>query len=258
MAEIPDQPTWMYATLQRVVAPRRNVHRVGRGKDGYFVVSAGAHVEADTMDGSDQSQSTTGTGVSLRDHLSDVGARVRGYAKRLGLGLELQADLELAARLHDIGKSDQRFQLQMVGGDEVMLACLEEPLAKSLPGTLTDPDGWPPVYHELLSVLMARDGDALGAAHDSDLVLHLIGNHHGRARALPLLRRDSESRNVRYPNNGHVCEADTADAGPELANEMAERFWRLTGKYGHHGLAWLETILRQADQQQSALEREAR
>ncbi|MCY4486001.1 MAG: type I-U CRISPR-associated helicase/endonuclease Cas3 [Deltaproteobacteria bacterium] len=255
VAATPGLPAWMIETLDKVASPRRRVRRIGAGGAAYFVVSAGLHAEADTMDGSDESQSVTGAGVPLRDHLSRVGDRVREYAERLGLSADLCDDLELAARLHDIGKADPRFQRQMVGGDVVRLECLDEPLAKSLPGARTDPAGWPAVYHELLGVLMARDSDRLRDAHDEDLVLHLIGNHHGRARSLPLLRPDRNPRSVTYSDGAHVYCADTAAAGPALATEMTERFWRLSRRYGHHGLAWLEAIMRQADQQESALER---
>mgnify|MGYP000897099982 CR=1 FL=1 len=46
--------------------------------------------------------------------------------------------------------------------------------------------GWPKGgRHEALSVLMVRDNSAAAAEiADSDLLLHLIGTHHGRGRPL--------------------------------------------------------------------------
>ena len=259
VAAVADLPTWMTDTIAELRSRPRRQHRIGTGTDAYYVLAAGAHTEADTMDGSDESQSATGTGVHLNDHLTGVGERTRNYARRLGLSPDLCADLETAARLHDIGKADPRFQKQMVGADEIRLMDhLDEPLAKSLPRTRPDPREWPPVYHELLSVLMARDSDTTEAAHDQDLVLHLIGNHHGRARALPDLRPDPNPQTVTYHTGDRSYHANTGDAGADLTNDMAERFWQLTRKYGHHGLAWLETIMRQADQQQSAHEQRPR
>lgn len=255
VATVADQPPWLAETVARLRESGPRVRRVGTGPDSYFIVSAGVHAEAAAMDGSDDSQSVTGSGVSLCDHLGGVGERVRTYAKRLGFASELCSDLELAARLHDIGKADPQFQLQMVGGDAVALECLEAPLAKSLPLARADPTRWPSVYHEMLSALMARNSDCLSDAHDEDLVIHLVTSHHGRARSLPLLRRDGEPRQVHFSDGDRDYFADTSEVGPQFANDVAERFWRLTRTYGHHGLAWLEAILRQADQQQSAFER---
>ena len=47
--------------------------------------------------------------------------------------------------------------------------------------------------HEFGSVALAKDNPAvLDRAHDADLVLHLIGTHHGFGRPLPQIRVDGE------------------------------------------------------------------
>ena len=155
----------------------------------------------------------------------------------------------------------------------------DEPLAKSRPGARTSSRQWPPVRHEFGSVALAKDNPAvLDRAHDADLVLHLVGTHHGFGRPLPQIRVDGEpqlltaagrfldgsfrlcpvgdddfsAQQGQWRRSAHERVSDLA-ATP-LALEMADRFWRLQERYGHHGLAWLEAILRLADHQQSAEE----
>ena len=95
----------------------------------------------------------------------------------------------------------------------------------------------------------------MAQASDPDLVIHLIASHHGLARPLGRFARDESPRMVSYEFDGHTLEADSgAVNAAEFDIETADRFRRLTRKYGHHGLAWLETILRLADHRQSAEE----
>lgn len=208
-----------------------------------------------TMDGSDEAGSMTGTAVTLVQHLEGVADRASGTAERLGLPSEIVSDLRLAGRLHDIGKADRRFQAQLVGGDPVRLEMLSAPLAKSLPGVRgvrRYPDG---MRHEVGSVALVNSTpEVLAQAHDPELVLHLIATHHGCVRPLPPLIQDPAPLSVSYDFEGRRLEAGSDLADGSLALDMADRFWRLVERYGYHGLAWLETILRLADHRQSAEE----
>ncbi len=249
VAVLPDLLEWQQEAVEKI----RNGVLI-KSLDDYYVLTTG-NVDFSTLDGSDQSSSFTGTGVTLRGHLRGVGGRAADYGRRLGLSSEIQADLKLAAQLHDLGKVDSRFQKQMVGDDEVHLAMLSEPLAKSLPDARPERDKWPPVRHEIMSVALAQsNSEVMAAACDPDLVLHLVGTHHGFARPLPPIREDLCPEVLKFDHEGIPMEASTELVESTLALEMADRFWKLVERYGHHGLAWLEAILRLADHQQSAEE----
>ena len=257
LVEADDLPTWSREIVGRLDRrfQIRTASVTGSKDSGYYVLVEPT-VDPETFDGSDRSASFTGARTTLQYHLDGVGDRVAEFARLLGFPKEIRDDLRLAGRLHDIGKVDLRFQKGLVGGDDVELAMLHEPLAKSLPGRSrrwSYPKG---MRHELASVAMASsDPSVLMEAHDRDLVLHLISTHHGHSRPLPPIIKDPEPHTLQFTHDGHPMESTSDLMESSIALDTAERFWKLIERYGYYGLTWLETVLRLADHRQSAAER---
>lgn len=249
------QPAWLLRTAGLLLDRGFEITPVGTTgvpEDGYFVLTQ-RRVADDLMDGYDESSSQQGTGSTLSSHLDGVARRAASFVWHLGLSQELAEDLHLAGRLHDLGKIDRRFQEQLVGGDPVALETLDQPLAKSRPGVK-----WVSRYprgmrHEFVSLAMAESNpNVLSGAHDADLVLHLIGSHHGCGRPLPPIIDDPDPQDVESTVDGHHVRATTDLGDTRLALDVADRFWRLVERYGYYGLAWLEAVMRLADHRESA------
>lgn len=137
----------------------------------------------------DAAGSLAAQAITLAAHTALVVAKAGTFAVAAGLAAERVADIRLAARLHDAGKADPRFQAMLAGGDRLLAALrADEPLAKSsLELTRADaaaarrraglPERW---RHEAQSVTRAMADPQLATAHDPELVLWLIGTHHGQ------------------------------------------------------------------------------
>ncbi len=202
-----------------------------------------------------------GRSVTLARHSGDVERWARAFARALALPQGLAEDVARAAWLHDVGKADPRFQRLLAGGSEVRQALLDEPLAKASEGRLDRRgrlearrrSGYPEsCRHELLSVAMVeRTEGALAGAHDPELVLHLVGSHHGWCRPFPPALDDPEDRVVQLRHGQTTLQASTRHRLARLDSGVSERFWALCERYGPWGLAWLEALLRLADHRAS-------
>ena len=108
----------------------------------------------------------------------------------------------------------------------------------------------------MLSVQLAAQSDSLPEERsDRDLLLHLIAAHHGHARPFAPVVIDEELPSIKvggiflsHDQRNSLLPPHRIDSG------LAERFWKLTRRYGWWGLAYLESTLRLADQQASAAE----
>jgi CRISPR-associated endonuclease/helicase Cas3 len=221
----------------------------------------GVDSTSDIVSDDDDSASYIGQEVALTQHLGDVERWARNFAKNLELPRDFADDLALAARLHDIGKADPRFQQMLHGGSAVRTAASTQLLAKSR-GDAGDRaarkqarqrSNYPEQYrHELLSVAMlGANAQSLAQANDRDLVLHLVGSHHGWCRPFAPAVAHGPSMDVEFSLDGIRYVADAAHGLASLDSGVADRYWLLTERYGWWTLAWFEALLRLADHRAS-------
>lgn len=203
-----------------------------------------------SIEGSDIAQELAPTDpVLLDDHQNDVAERTRQLAENLGLAPEFSEALELAAKYHDEGKRDLRFQ-QMLGADPDADA-----LAKSGHRSVAEayrarsrsalPRGW---RHEQLSALMVAASPEKVGEH-RDLVLRIIGCSHGHGRF-------SFAHDAGFLlKEGYLPEGTDYEALKEQATRLFNvGYWdnlmeQTSRTYGPYATAYLEAVERAADAQ---------
>jgi CRISPR-associated endonuclease/helicase Cas3 len=201
---------------------------------------------------------------TLSDHALAVHARLARELRRLSLPAGVHDALLLAARAHDHGKADPRFQDYFYSGIRPLGAA---PLAKSEFGT-DDPAasrraarlaGLPGRFsHEGASVAVLADAlttghvsDQPGDDVDLDLMFVAVGTHHGRARPLPpppLMREHAKPPAAFAVEAAGVAGAACGD-GIEAFEGGAwlSRIAAVNRRYGAWGAAYLVGLLVLAD-----------
>jgi len=175
----------------------------------------------------------------LTDHVGAVEAEARRIADALHLAMDdpIRIAFLFAARWHDEGKKADIWQFFAYNPQP------DEPLGKMAKSR--DPRSLRGYRHEFGSLLRIQHpercsttGCYLPIASDArDLALHLIATHHGAGRP-----HFSDALYDPFTN----AERDG------IHTETIRRFARLQRKYGWWYLAWLENLLRCADQLASA------
>ncbi len=220
-------------------------------------------------DGEDEmSRLTRQEPVSLKDHIAHVCRTVKETLPLLPLA-SLDEALLTAARLHDLGKADERFQALLLNGDLTDAWAQPTLWAKSARLPLTPAQrraayrrsSLPPGFrHEMLSAQLAESAPhLLGEPILGDLALHLVASHHGYGRPFAPVVLDNDPPEVSIPDLliGLAAKQRIDRPSHRLDSGIAERFWLLTRRYGWWGLAYLEAVLRLADQRASQQEDES-
>ena len=188
-------------------------------------------------------------------------------AQKLGvacLGESATPILAAAARWHDLGKLDPRFQSLLRGrtastDDAPLAKSSAKPQSPERTRAVREAVGLPTNFrHEMLSLqLVERDGTAQWSSEEFELLLHLIASHHGHGRPFAPVCEDKEAPPLK-DRLASLCielDADSRRALPAphlLDSGVSDRFWALTRRFGWWGLAYREAILRLADWHVSA------
>ena len=176
----------------------------------------------------------------MPEHQTDVAERTEEIATSLGLNSAVQQQLVIAARYHDEGKSDPRFQ-QMLGNKDPEVLWAKSKL-HSYSATLLAkaasnlPPGW---RHEQLSAALVVDKLNRGDLEADELAIHIIGTSHGHGRGM-------------FTHTGE----DLASGFLAAKRLFTDGEWdsltrQVQHRYGFYATAYLEAIERAADAQVS-------
>lgn len=178
--------------------------------------------------------------VFLDEHTKDVEKNIEKYMEKIKLD-ELKAVFEMTAKVHDIGKADERFQ-QMLYRSRIHPTELR---AKDDGEKLDRKINYYPkgFRHELISSELAKEI----VTSDKDLFLHLVESHHGHCRPFVPIIIDNENITVEYILDGKTLQACASTGLEHVGSGAAKRFWKCVRRYGWWGLAWLESLFILAD-----------
>lgn len=206
-------------------------------------------------------------------HVDRVEELTIAYARSQKADDDIIETLQLAARYHDVGKLDSRFQAWLNRGlppePGKWLAKSDYPTWSSKSETFRRMAGWPRgKRHEMISAVLIQRalelgtfGDRDNRAFDADLLLYLPAIHHGQMRPfLPMLQCEGMLFNADEPDANPVpvravIEGERVSVSSDQELEFidhADRFLRLNERYGPWGLAALEAMLVLADRVASA------
>ena len=204
-------------------------------------------IEPELLDREDRSSFGVSVPVTLPQHLSDAEEEASGLCEALPLPGAVAERVARAARLHDIGKAHPVFQATMRAN-----GCGAGQWAKAPGrGSRHERQGF---RHEVASALAALQ---MG---EDELIVYLLMAHHGKVRQrlepFPWQPRDGPLH--------AVSEGETLPAVEGVSPEMALHYppkglgkgWlplcrRLLTTYGPFRIAWLEAVVREADQRAS-------
>ena len=241
----PDERGWL-------LEGKRRIRRVGTAYS-----RLGLEPIADVTTEDDTSW-MVGCPVGLDEHRKRVGNRARALAQSIRLAEEIAEVLAWAGYLHDLGKADPRFQVWLHDGDEVAASAADELLAKSAKRgrdraaneRARERAGHPKGgRHECLSVRLVESAlDVAPSCCDRDLVAYLVGAHHGRGRPSMPIVPDSTEERARVKVDDRLLQVACDHRLHRLDSGWTDRFWAMIRHYGYWSLAYLEAILRLADQ----------
>ena len=198
--------------------------------------------------------------ISLEYHSNGVKEQVKSYSSQLIFNTGVRDALEMAGFFHDLGKADPRFQswlrggIPYDGGELIAKSSGKRDInlitkARMLSGY---PNGG---RHECYSAaILISNASLLSGNKYKDLILYLVGTHHGRGRAMMPVTDDAGT-DMAFTFGGERVEYSGIHALDSIDSGWTDLFWRILRMYGYWGTAYLEMILRLGDHMES--EREA-